>query len=157
MTGGWGFQKQQKCAPAALLVTRLAKARAWGGNVLANFPVRADGDVTGMTYSCLAEVQAWMDKHRESVIDVQPGPYPEQSNVPVTIRGKTWYLHLLPKTEDGPAFEGPAVLRGVGQPKQATLLGTGQTLETKRNGDTLTIPVPQNLRTTLDDVIAIEW
>jgi len=157
MTGGWGYQKQQKCAPAALLVSRLAKARAWGGNVLANFPPRSDGDFPEMVYQRLAEVKAWMDKHRESVIGVLPGPNPEQSNVPITIRDKTWYLHLLPKTEDGPAFDGPAVVHGVAKPKQVTLIGTGQSLAAQLDGDTLTIAVSKELRTSLVDVIAVIW
>ena len=97
-------QRREKCEPAVELLTRLVKCRTWGGNVLANFAPGPTGEMPDSVYRCLADVKAWMDVHGESVIGVQAGPYPEQCNVPVTVRDKTWYLHLLPggRRDGGP-------------------------------------------------------
>jgi alpha-L-fucosidase len=157
MVDAWGYLETKECSPAALLLTRLVKCRAWGGNVLANFAPRPTGEMPDSVYRCLADVQAWMTQRRESVIGVQPGPYPEQSNVPVTVRCKRWYLHLIPKTADGPAFEGPITLTGVGRPQNVAILGTGHVLTPTLEGDRLTISVPKELRTESVDVVAVDW
>ncbi len=129
----------------------------WNRNVLANFAPRPSGEMPASVYRCLADVQTWMAGHRESVVGVLPGPYPDRSNVPVTVRGKTWYLHLLPKTADGPAFAGSVSLRGVGKPKRVVMLGTGRGFDSRLDGDSLAIAVPKELRTALVDVIAVDW
>ncbi len=157
MSGRWGYRDSEDCKPAAVLLTRLVTCRAWGGNVLANFAPRPTGEMPDSVYRCMADIKAWMDTHRESVIDVQPGPYPEQSNVPVTVRGDTWYLHLLPRGRRHQTHDDSVVLTGVGKPKQVKMLGTNQALDARLEGDSLTIDVPRKLRTPLVDVIAVRW
>ncbi len=156
MVGAWGYTTE-KCSPAVVLLSHLVRCRAWGGNVLANFAPRPSGEMPDSVYRCLADVKAWMDARGESVIDVQPGPYPEKSNVPVTVRGEIWYLHLLPKVGRDAGFEGPVVLTGVHKPKHVAMLGTGESLDTRLDGDSLTIIVPKKLRTPSVDVIAVQW
>jgi alpha-L-fucosidase len=138
---------------AANLLERLATCRAWGGNVLANSGPRPTGEMPDCYYPCMEKIKAWMATRRESVIGVQAGPYPEQSNMPVTVRGRTWYIHLLPNGH----CTGPIVLKGVAKPQRATLLGPGKVLQSRFDNHTLTILVPENLRTKSVDVVKVEW
>jgi hypothetical protein len=39
---------------------------------------------------------SWMKYSREAISDVIPGTWPEKCDVPLTLRNKTAYLHLLP-------------------------------------------------------------
>jgi alpha-L-fucosidase len=157
MVGAWGYTDSEFCSPAALLLARLAKCRAWGGNVLANFGPRPDGQLPESVYRCMGAMKDWMATRRQSVIDVEAGPYPQQSNVPVTVRNKTWYLFLLPETADGPAFTAPVVLKNVGKPQRVVMLGADKRLDYHAENSAITITVPKELRTSLVDVIAVDW
>ena len=103
------------------------------------------GEMPTSYYGVMNVLKHWMASHRESVVDVQAGPYPERANVPVTVRGTTWYLHLLPVKAQGD----PIVLKGVKQPKSVTLLGSGEKLNAQFNSGKISIRVPQKLRTDL--------
>jgi alpha-L-fucosidase len=161
LTSCWGYQvgneNEDAQHLAQQLLVHLVKCRDWGGNALANCGPRPSGDMPVSYYRCMDIVKTWIAARRESVVGVQAGPYPEKSNVPVTVRGKTWYLHLLPKTSEGPAFEGTIVLSEVGKPRRVVLLGGGEGIEVKQDGATLSITVPKKLRTSLVDVVAVEW
>jgi alpha-L-fucosidase len=104
-------------------------------------------------YGCMEKIKTWMATRRESVIGVQAGPYPERSNMPVTVRGKTWYALLLP---DGHCT-GPVVFKGVERPRHVTLLGAGKNLETQFDKGRLTFSVPTHLRTKSVDVVRVDW
>lgn len=107
-------------------------------------------------YRCMAEMATWMTRNRPAVINVQPGPYPEKCNVPMTVHGRTCYAHLLPKANEGGASDGRIVLDASLQPRRAVLLTTGQELPLRADGNQVTIDVPDAQRTDLVDVIAIE-
>lgn len=155
----WGYQlSDEKMNPrdvALRLLIPLVKCRAWGGNVLVNCGPRPTGEMPEPFYGCMDIVKNWMAARRESVVGVQAGPYPERANVPVTVRNKTSYLHLLPTPNDGK--DDPAVLKGVEKPQRVTLLGTGESLEFRFDNGTLSIWVPQKLRTKLVDVVRVEY
>ena len=157
LTGCWGYvlddEKGDPDALAANLLTRLAMCRAWGGNVLGNCGPRPTGAMPDCYYGCMEKIKIWMATRRESVIGVQAGPYPERSNMPVTVRGKTWYALLLP---DGHCT-GPVVFKGVERPRHATLLGADETLKIRFDNGTLTSSVPATLRTKSVDVVRVDW
>jgi len=157
MVGAWGYTKPERCAPASLLLSKLARVRAWGGNVLANYGPRPDGEMPDCFYKSMAEMKAWMAQSGTSLVGVQPGPYPDKCNVPVTVRGQTWFAHLLPATSDGPASEGPILLTGVARPRRAAMLATGKELAVSAAADRFAIEVPKELRTGSVDVVRIEW
>ena len=102
-------------------------------------------------YERLQEVADWMKHSGESIFDVQPGAYPDQSDVPVTVRDKRWYLHISPD------FGNSVALSGVDKPESVKLLRTGTKLEYKFANGQLTIAVPSDLRTELVDVVAVDW
>ncbi len=155
MNNAWGYTVDENVNPAAFLLRRLAIARSWGGNILANFAPRPNGQMTDRYYERMKEIGDWMRHSGKSIFGVGPGPYPELSNVPVTVRGNTWYLHLLPQTQDGPASGNQIAIRTDRNPSSARLLRTGQKIEFHRDGDRLLIDVPEDLRTQLVDVVEI--
>lgn len=157
MVGAWGYTKPERCAPASLLLSKLARVRTWGGNVLANYGPRPDGEMPDCFYESMAEMKSWMDHSGTSLIGVEPGPYPDKCNVPVTVCGKIWFTHLLPKTSDGPASGDTVVLTGVELPKRVMMLATSKELTVTVDGDKFTVVVPKDLRTDSVDVVAIEW
>jgi len=157
MVGAWGYTKPEHCAPASLLLSKLARVRTWGGNVLANYGPRPDGEMPDCFYKSMAEMKEWMAHSGTSLVGVEPGPYPDKCNVPVTVRGQTWFAHPLPATSDGPAFEGSIVLTGVARPRRAAMLATRKELAVSAAADKFAIEVPKELRTKSDDVVVIEW
>ncbi len=103
-------------------------------------------------YDRCEDLARWMAHSGESVIGAGPAPGEDRANVPVTTRDGTWYLHVLP------SHQGPVALSGVPEPRTITLLRTGRTLPWRRQGDPGapgTIAIPAELRTDLDDVIAV--
>ncbi|MEN6574982.1 MAG: alpha-L-fucosidase [Phycisphaerales bacterium] len=157
MVGAWGYTKPERCDSANVLISKLAQVRTWGGNVLANFGPRPDGEMPDCFYRCMAEMKDWMDHSGTSFVGVQAGPYPDKCNVPVTVRGTTWFAHVLPKTADGPGPDGTIVLTGTGRPKRAILFATAKELAVGVHDDKFTIEVPSELRGESDNVVSIEW
>lgn len=150
-TGHWGYVPSEKFKPLSWVFDRLANCRAWGGNFLCNVGPRPDGTMPDVFYDRCEDLARWMAHSGESVIGAGPAPGEDRANVPITTRDGTWYLHVLP------SHEGPVALSGVPEPEAVTLLRTGRTLLWRRQGDDLTIAIPRDLRTDLDDVIAVRW
>ena len=146
----WGYLKEEQYKPTAWMLESLVRLRTWGGNFLINVGPRADGTLPEIVYDRLAETAAWMAHSKYSVIGADPGPYPEQSNVPVTRRGRMWYLHALP------GFAGRIEFRDAGRPLSVKLLRTGQTLPFDYTHNLLALTIDPSLRTPLVDVVAVE-
>jgi len=157
MVGAWGYTRPEHCDSANVLISRLARVRTWGGNVLANFGPRPDGEMPDCFYRCMDEMRDWMAHSGMSFIGVQAGPYPDQCNVPVTVRDKTWYAHLLPKTFESVGSDGIIVLAGTERPRRAAVLATGKALAVNADKNGFEIVVPKELRTGYDSVVVIEW
>jgi alpha-L-fucosidase len=157
MVGAWGYTKPEHCAPTSLLIAKLARVRTWGGNVLANYAPRPDGEMPACFYQSMAEMKDWMARGGTSLVGVTAGPFPDRCNVPVTVRDQTWFVHLLPQTSEGPASEGTITLTGTARPVRAVLLATDQALAVHADDDRVTIEVPKELRTASDDVVKITW
>ena len=167
LTSCWGYtvgnEKSDAMHLASGMLGALVKCRAWGGNMLPNCGPRPSGEMPDSYYRSMELLKTWMATRRESVVGVQAGPYPERAGVPVTVRGKTWYAHLLPARNDrkeDPAVlkdSSPVVLKGVEKPQRVILLGTDQAMEFHFDKDALSITVPKSLRTKLVDVVKVEW
>jgi len=148
--GGWSWRGEKAaCKPASHIVERLVRNRAWGGNYLPDFGPRPDGTMAPSYYAIMEQLAGWMRHSGESVRDVQAGPFPKASDVPVTVRGATWYLHFLRVKE--------AVVTGVREPKAARVLRTGRKLAWKRDGARVRFTLPEAPATPFDEVAAVEW
>jgi len=126
------------------------------------------------SHSC-DELEGWMKHSRESVENVKAGPWPEQSNVPVTTKGNAWYLFGWPQNSKGEFDETLAdkqnaptkyeyepidkklIVKDVKKPKNAVLLHNGKELAFDYKEKTLTIVIPANMTTKLVDVVKVEF
>ncbi len=147
----WGYLREEQYKPAAWLIQSLVYLRAWGGNLLVNISPRADGSLPSVVYERMEEVAAWMRVHRAAVLDTTAGCWPARSNVPVTVRGRTWYLHLLPQS---PA---PTILSGVDPPVCAWHLASGAEVPWDWQAGELRIQPVATTRHGPVDVIALQW
>ncbi len=181
--GGWGCNNPKNPhagRPTVWVLSELAKCRSWGGNYLPNIGPWPDGTMPSYYYGLCRELTGWMKHSREAIEDVNDGPWPEQSNVPVTTRagGRTWYLFAWPQTDrhefdekcvrDKKKYQNPheygyepraktIIASGVKKPKKAVLLRNGEELKFDHEDETLTITIPAGRTTKLVDVVRVSW
>ena len=150
--GTWSYAgPAAECRSAAYILGQLVRNRSWGGNFLVNFGPGPDGEMPPSFYQRCAELAAWMRHSGVSVYGVEAGPYPEQSDAPVTVAGDLWYVHFLPGERR------MATLRGVKTPASARLLRTGQPVPWTRDGDRLTVSLPEESIGNTVEVIEFLW
>ncbi len=152
MCGGWSYRgAKARCKTTPDLIDRLARTRSWGGNYLPNFGPRADGTMQAEFYTVCDELAAWMKHSAESVYDVEAGPYPQQCTCPVTVKGRTWYVHFVDY------HRSVAAIKGKGAPKSAILLRTGKPVVWRKEGDEIWVCPERADFTPVDDVVAVTW
>ena len=159
----WHYnEKGEEIRSAGLLLWRVAKARSFGGNVLANIAPRPDGSIPDQYYDLCEDLAEWMKHSRESWEPINGGGiWPKNSNVPVTISGNNWYLHSPPnhwnKSWAFPERIDTIELKNIPQPKSVTLLRTGETLEYEYDAVTKTMKlvIPADKRTKMVDVVKV--
>jgi alpha-L-fucosidase len=151
-SSNWGYcRAHENYRSDGWMLERFTRVRGWGGNYLINAAPRGDGSMPGSYYDRMTELATWMKHSGGSVFGVQPGPFPDKSNVPVTIRGMTWYLQVPP------TFKNPVVIVADHRPRKVSLLRTGETQEFDFKDATATIKISAEKRTDLVDVVAVEW
>ncbi len=151
MCGGWSYRGEVPCKPLSHLIERLVRNRAWGGNYLPDFGPRSDGTLSPSYYAICDGLAAWMKYGGESIFGVDAGPYPERSDAPVTIKGDVWYAHFLPGQKTS------VTLTGVGAPKQARLLRTGQKVAWEKANGGIVLTLPAGPSDSLDEVVEVEF
>jgi alpha-L-fucosidase len=149
--GGWAYLNHETYKPMGWFLGELARARSWGGNFLPSVGPDAHGVLPEVVFKRFAQLKGWMEHHGEAVRGVQPGPWPERSNVPITTRGKTWYAHV------DWVHDSAVELKGVASPRSVQLLRDGTALSWTLDQGVLRIDIPLDLRTTLVDVVRVEW
>lgn len=148
--GGWSYRGEHKpCKTAAYVIERLARNRAWGGNYMVSFGPRPDGTMRPAFYEICDQMAAWMKHSAESLFDVEAGPYPQRADVPVTVKGGTWYLHFL--TPD----KRTATLTGAPGSASARVLRTGRQASLRKDGDRTMVTLPDAPSTEFDEVVAL--
>lgn len=152
MVGAWSYTKPVHCQPAESIEEKLAKCRTWGGNVLADFGPQPDGDMPPEYYQCLTQLKVWMEWAASAVVGVQPGPYPEKCNVPMTVNGDSWYA-FLPTVKAGDQTQ--IILKTTAIPQAACLLQTGRALPITSIADGFSITVPTELITNSVNIVKI--
>ena len=149
--GGWGYDKTGTFRPYSWFFEHLAACRSLGGNFLPNVGPAGNGEMHPNYYRQMAGIAEWMTHSKESVIGASPSPGAERSNVMITTRNNTWYLHLLPD------FKKQVSLKTGKQPKSLTLLRTGTVIPNNYCEGFVKFTVPENLRTELDGVVKVEF
>ena len=147
----WSYVGGDKYDSAAQVIAELVGLRAWGGNLLANLGPMGDGTIPEPAINAWKEMADWMDKNKESVIGASAGAYPEDVNVPVTTRPGIAYIHFLPD------FKNEVIWKNAPKPASAKLLATGAAVEFKYENGTLSMSLPADVRTSIDDVVKVTF
>ncbi len=148
---GWAYKKNEDVRPLSWLMDYVARTRSWGGNVLVNVAPRPTGELPQTVYAFFDEMQEWIAHSGESIFDTQGGPWPEKCNFPVTVRGSTWYVHVISEPNE------PVQITTDQKPKRIALLRNNESLSAHVIGGKLIIDVPKESKTGCDDVIQITW
>ena len=151
---GWSYRgPDAPCHPASYVIERLVRDRAWGGNYLPDFGPRADGRTPAPAHYAIMRKDGGVDEvwRRFGVRDVDGGPYPEKSDAPVTIKGKTWYVHFLSRQQR------TATLSGRPEPHAAqSCCAPAKKQVGKKDGDTLAlVTLPGEPATDFDEVVEL--
>jgi len=152
----WGYMKknEKSYTSTASILKSLARSRAWGGPVMANCGPRPDGTMPDPYFKGMSEVRDWMKANGTSIIGAGPMPENAVANVPVTMRGNTWYLHAVA------GHKGTLTLKPggpVGPVKSVKNLRTGAALDFKDNSGTLEIAMPETDPKRPHEVVVVEF
>ncbi len=149
--GGWGYIDNEIHHPAGWFLEMLAKTRSWDGNFLPSTGPDGNGEMPEVYYKRMKQIRNWMEHSGKSVFDVKGVAYPEQSNVPVTKKGNTWYVHVHW------LHDVPVEIKTRIPPVKAKLLRTGDEITLVQDDGTIRFEIPVALRTNLTDVVEMEW
>jgi alpha-L-fucosidase len=149
--GAWGYLDHEIYKPLGWFLAEFVRARSWGGNFLPSVGPDSHGELPEVFYKRLKQLEGWLQHSGKSVFGTEPGPWPEKSNVPLTIRGTTWYAHA------DWLHDVPIEIEARQPPQSVKLLRTGDSLPWKMETGRLVIEIPNNWRTNLVDVVDIEW
>jgi alpha-L-fucosidase len=150
----WGYQKanETKYSSTASIARSLARTKGWGGVLMANTGPRPDGSMPPPFYKGMSELGEWMKVNGASIRGASAVPPEAVANVPVTVRGDTWFLHAVP------GFKGTLTLApgaSVASVLSASVLGTGEAVPFVWQDGKLSIAFPEPARETLHQVVAI--
>jgi alpha-L-fucosidase len=150
----WGYMKsnETRYTDTASILKSVARSRAWGGAVLANCGPRPDGTMPDPFYRGMKEVQEWMKVNGESIHGTQAMPESVESNVPITTRGNTWYLHAVAGNKGKLTLTPGNAVKNI---KAARNLRNKAEVPFQWQQGILEISVPQGDPKTPHDVIAI--
>ena len=85
----------QDTALGDLLKTPGGNPAPGGGNLMARCRPPSTGQLPESYAALMTGLRQWLSHSGESIFGTRSGPWPDQSAVPVTTRGDTWYLHFL--------------------------------------------------------------
>lgn len=134
------------------LLSELIRCRSLGGNLLVNITPRPNGEMMDWYYEVCEEMAAWMAHSREAVVGVDldaPLPTLDQTMNFTTKKGKVWYAMPDEKQE--------VFLLDVTTPSSVTLLRTGESVAFEQKGNAVRIVVPEEMRTSLPDMVRVEF
>jgi alpha-L-fucosidase len=124
----WGYKEDEDYYAAKHLMQSVDRIMAMGGNYLLNAGPRADGTIPDVQAQLLRRVGAWFGQVREAFHDAEPASdLVENQDVLLTRKGSTLYVHLYQDPDRRAVILAPLAE----QPRRATLLNTGEPLETR--------------------------
>ena len=108
-------------------------------------------------YPLCEQLADWMKTGAEAIYDINvtgPFPYPDQCAQPVTVSSNAWYVFPSAKPAD---FSKPILIKDVEKPARATLLRNGTAVPFDYADRTVTLHLPRDQRTSLPDVVKLQW
>ncbi|HEY0057306.1 MAG TPA: alpha-L-fucosidase [Pedobacter sp.] len=149
--GSWGYTFGEAMHPTSWLVKNWVKCLSKSGNFLGNVGPRPDGQMSQNYYNRLAELQAWLKWHKESVENVKTPPIQGLSSLLTTYKKGQYYFHAFP--DDNEVVK----LNTSKRPKKITLLYRNTKLKYSIQNEKILIRIPASLRSGIDDVVRVTF
>ncbi|MFM2197236.1 MAG: hypothetical protein RLZZ505_668 [Verrucomicrobiota bacterium] len=152
----WGYMKndETRYSPSANILRLLARSKAWGGTVMANCGPRPGGTMPPPFYQGMNEVREWMKINGASIQGASAMPETCVANVPVTTRGKLWYLHAIPGSKGKLSITPGGDAKTI---QSVRVLRTGQAISHLWENGTLKLDYPEPAKNTPHDVIEVTF
>lgn len=148
----YGVECETNHWDANQFLTELVRCRSLGGNLLVNVPPRGNGEMMEWFYQVCDEMAGWMAHSKEATYGVDcdaPLPTLDKTQNYTTVKGNVWYS----MADD----QGIVFISDVARPQAVTLLRTGQPLESEYRDGALRVVVPESLRTSLPDMVKLQF
>ena len=151
MNTSWGFsQNDHAWKSSEKLIRTLVDIASKGGNYLLNVGPTGDGSIPPESVERMAAMGKWMKVNGESIYGTTANPFEKLPfDGRCTAKGDTLYLHVFKRPASG-------TIAIPTKASKATLLGGGQKLATRREGDKLVITLPNTLPDPVASVIRVE-
>ena len=147
MTYSWAWRPNLEYKSTAEILGILVKVVSRGGNLLLNVGPRPDGTLEETAYDRLRGIGDWMNVNSEGIYCSKPvAPY-QDGKVYFTSRDGAVYAFYV--ADEGEKMPSEVVMNGLGltSVKSVRLLGTKRNLRCAVKGDSLTVKVPESIRT----------
>jgi alpha-L-fucosidase len=154
MNESWGYKAHdQNWKPAVDITRKLIDIASKGGNFLLNIGPDAEGVVPAPSVERLKETGRWVHANGEAIYGTTASLFRQLPWGRSTTKGRIIYLHVFDWPEDG-----RLLVPGVRSPlKRATLLVSGQALETERSSPDLVLKLAGAAPDPVATVIKLEF
>ncbi len=149
--GAWAYLNHECYKPCGWVLEELGKVRAWDGNFLISVGPDSHGELPSPYYHRMSQLADWMKHSGEAVKNTSGGIWPEQCNVPVTVKNSDWYVHVSWSCDE------EVIITEIDKPIKAVYLRTGEAVEYKYNDRKLSFTFPENSKTIETDIIKMTW
>ena len=118
----WDYRDYEDFYSDRHLIASMDNMFAKGGNYLLNVGPNADGVITQEYADIVRRTGAWYRRVREAFEDTKVMPLNDDTNIMITRRGNTLYVHLIRPPETNAVILRPLDV----MPKSARILNTGE-------------------------------
>jgi alpha-L-fucosidase len=149
MGDSWSYVPGDHYKPSSLLVHLLVRIVAWGGNFLLNIGPSPEGDFDPVAYERLRDIGGWMSVNGEAIYGSKMiAPYGKDRIYYTEGSNKHYVFYLSDKNEDTVHLPAEISLDGYNIPSgsRVTLLGSGQRIAWKTEGDHSVLEIPKKLQ-----------
>jgi alpha-L-fucosidase len=150
MGNAWGWVRDDKYKSSKECVQLLVNIVAKGGNLLLGIGPNGEGEFEPKVHDILSRMGKWLEANREAIYETTPVEPYSDAKVAYTARGDTAIYAIYLPARDEQALPAHIMVRTkLSGTLRVTLLASAQQLSYMAKEDTLTVSIPEQLRTSL--------